>query len=191
MLIVTKNFPLTEVRRASQSVPTARLYAEPMASHISETLRLLERIRATLGARPVIISSMVRSVTHNAEVGGSSSSAHISGYAADIEVDGLTPVEVMNILAPQARALAIDQIIIYDGHVHVSADPRGRAQLLDGRSGGILPWLGAGATPATVAADATAVATAPVRSTLARFGCGSHIVLAFAFLGAGSLILWM
>lgn len=86
---------------------------------------VLDPLRRHLG-RPVRITSGYRSRDLNAAVGGSDSSQHTLGEAADIKVDGLS-----------ARSLAValyrlgceyDQIIWYaperGGHVHVSYTDR-------------------------------------------------------------------
>ena len=53
----------------------------------------LEVIRAHFGA-PVSINSAYRSPVHNREVGGSETSQHLSGKAADIVIQGVSPSEV-------------------------------------------------------------------------------------------------
>jgi peptidoglycan hydrolase-like protein with peptidoglycan-binding domain len=54
---------------------------------------LLEKIRNHFGAA-VTITSGVRCKTHNANVGGASSSQHLKGTAADIKVSGVKPSAV-------------------------------------------------------------------------------------------------
>lgn len=56
-----------------------------------ETLKTIrEHFRA-----PVTVSSGIRCKTHNANVGGASGSLHMSGTAADIIVNGVSPSEVV------------------------------------------------------------------------------------------------
>lgn len=131
MLAGSPNFSLQEVRNASHSVPWARVQSEPVASNVARTLTMLEGIRATLGHRPVTITSLVRSEGHNADVGGSANSAHLNGYGVDITVAGMTPLEVWNALRPAVRGLKIDQLVYEGDHVHVSSDPRARAEVID------------------------------------------------------------
>jgi uncharacterized protein YcbK (DUF882 family) len=50
---------------------------------------LLQTIRDAIG-RPVIINSGTRCTTHNKEVGGVGNSAHLTGEAADIYVNGIS-----------------------------------------------------------------------------------------------------
>lgn len=51
----------------------------------------LEKLRMEIGA-PLVINSGYRCPTHNRNVGGSSSSKHVSGTAADIRCDAVNPV---------------------------------------------------------------------------------------------------
>ena len=56
-------------------------------------VELLENIRNHFGAA-VTITSGVRCKTHNANVGGATSSQHLKGTAADIKVKGVDPEKV-------------------------------------------------------------------------------------------------
>jgi zinc D-Ala-D-Ala carboxypeptidase len=78
-----------------------------------------------LCGRPIIITSAFRSPAHNASVGGSSTSQHLTAEAADGTVVGMTNREVARrVLAAKAAGEAPDygQFIVYDddGHVHLS-----------------------------------------------------------------------
>lgn len=53
----------------------------------------MQQIRNHFG-RPVIITSAYRTASYNASIGGASSSNHVKGIAADIQVDGISPVLV-------------------------------------------------------------------------------------------------
>lgn len=96
---------------------------------VSESLvGILEAIRLHYGA-PVHINSAFRTPQHNANEGGSKTSQHMYGLAADIRVDGHAPTEVY--------ALA-DQLLgehggvgIYDTFVHV--DVRAKKSRFDYR----------------------------------------------------------
>jgi hypothetical protein len=195
MLIATRNFSIAQIARASSSLTVARLHTEPMASNISRTVALMERIRVRLGNRPVFLHSLARTPEHLDY--DSETSAHLPGLAADFSVEGMTPDEVMAILAPEARALGIDQLILYGDHVHASADPRERAQTLDARFGNPLrqyfgPSLamkpnpdGTGTTP-----NAQVASSDPHR--IAIPGCGTYVaIFTVGTVGAGLLSLWM
>ena len=78
---------------------------------------ILENIRVHFG-KPVHINSGYRTVSYNKTVSGSSStSQHCNGLAADIRVEGHTPVEVYN----YACSLLGDHggVGIYNTFVHV------------------------------------------------------------------------
>jgi uncharacterized protein YcbK (DUF882 family) len=57
--------------------PCGKVYVDP------RLLSILEQLRDLTG-RPVIISSGYRCPTHNADVGGTPQSAHLTGEAADM-----------------------------------------------------------------------------------------------------------
>ena len=84
---------------------------------------LLEDTREALG-KPAILSSGVRCEKHNADpkVGGSPSSHHVKGMAADIRVEGITPEEV----ARYAESIGIQRIGLYDTFVHIGSDSKKR-----------------------------------------------------------------
>jgi zinc D-Ala-D-Ala carboxypeptidase len=89
----------------------------------------LEAVRALLGA-PLEISSGYRCAALNEAVGGSSTSQHIQGLAADFACSGYgSPLEVA--LAIQKSGLEFDQCILeYGRWVHLSFSDTPRSRLL-------------------------------------------------------------
>lgn len=79
----------------------------------------LQKIRDHFG-KSVNINSGYRCAKHNAdpEVGGSPTSHHVKGMAADIRVQGITPEEV----AKYAESIGIQRIGLYDTFVHIGSD---------------------------------------------------------------------
>lgn len=75
---------------------------------------LLQDIRNHFGSA-VIINSAYRSPSYNASVGGSKSSYHTKGMAADIRVVGVSPIEV----ARYAESIGVKGIGLYDTFVHL------------------------------------------------------------------------
>lgn len=71
----------------------------------------LELVRSVIG-KPLKISSAYRCPALNKVVGGSSTSAHVQGYAADFTVDGMTPRQICEKIV--AAGLHQDQIILED-----------------------------------------------------------------------------
>ena len=80
----------------------------------AELLEKLQRLR-DLAGRPVIVNSGYRNPAYNKKVGGSSTSRHLMGEAADIRVPGLHPDEV----AQLAREAGFTGIGIYRSFTHV------------------------------------------------------------------------
>ena len=74
----------------------------------------LELLRARIG-KPVRITSGFRCVEHNALVGGSKHSMHLSGEGADIVIKGMT----MAVLADHARGAGFGFVLDEGDHVHV------------------------------------------------------------------------
>lgn len=63
----------------------------------AELITVLEGLREQLG-RPVRINSACRCEKDNARVGGAKSSQHLTGKAADITVDDISPMGVFSYL---------------------------------------------------------------------------------------------
>lgn len=83
--------------------------------------RVLDPLRAMIG-RPIIITSGYRSRQINELVGGSKTSQHLTGKAADFHVRGFTPQQ-MNVVYQTIQMLFdFDQLIFYPSKniIHVS-----------------------------------------------------------------------
>ena len=83
----------------------------------------LQKLRDHFG-KSINVNSGYRCKTHNAspKVGGSPSSHHVKGMAADIRVEGITPEEV----AKYAESIGIKRIGLYDNFVHIGSDTKKR-----------------------------------------------------------------
>lgn len=82
----------------------------------------LEDVRALLG-KPIKINSAYRAPKVNASVGGSKTSQHCMGCAADIRVTGMTPDEVVRAIIKSD--LPYDQVIReFDSWTHISIPNR-------------------------------------------------------------------
>ena len=77
-------------------------------------VKYLQKIRSHFG-KSVHINSGYRCKKHNAAVGGASKSNHMDGEAADIRIDGVTPLEV----AQYAEHIGMLGIGVYSWGVHV------------------------------------------------------------------------
>jgi len=72
----------------------------------------LQRLRDEV-QRPVVVNSGCRCKSHNAAVKGSKSSQHLRGKAADIKIEGLTSIQIIDVI----RRLYLDGEI-YVGYVY-------------------------------------------------------------------------
>lgn len=90
----------------------------------------LEQARDILGGKPITINSAYRAPRVNSAVGGSPTSAHMVGLAADLVCPAFgSPLEVCRALS--AGGLIFDQLIHeYGRWVHLGIGPRNRQQLL-------------------------------------------------------------
>jgi hypothetical protein len=102
---------------------------EPSQSDIRNLTRLcvtvLEPLRIDLRL-PIHITSGLRPAWLNQAIGGSTSSAHMDGRAADIQVPGMTPLEVCRRVVE--LGLPVDQVIHEFGSwCHVGVAKQGEA----------------------------------------------------------------
>ena len=94
-------------------------------------VNVLDPLRSLVG-RPIIVSSGYRSPQLNAAVGGSNTSQHSLGQAADFSIPGMSAAEIVATM--RTLNLPFDQVIDEFGSwVHVSYGPRQRRQVLRAR----------------------------------------------------------
>jgi zinc D-Ala-D-Ala carboxypeptidase len=139
---LTPNFTLEEftdsqtaARKGIHNVPPM---GSPERANLQRTAEVMEQVRVILDDKPILISSGYRSPQVNAAVGGSKSSAHMSGLAVDFSCPGFgTPLQICKKLHPHMKELGIDQLIHeYDTWVHLgltSGTPRHMAMTIDNR----------------------------------------------------------
>lgn len=108
---------------------------------ISDRLvKLLQKIRSHFG-KPVILNSAYRTQTHNAAVGGSPKSQHLLGNAADIVIEGVSPLETaqyVEFLQPASGGIGVYQTFT---HVDVRTD-RSRWDNRSGQEVTVSGWPG-------------------------------------------------
>ena len=117
---LTANFGLHEFLR-SQTASRDNISMDPPIEVIDNLRRLcvdiLQPLRDHLGI-PLTISSGFRPPELNALIGGSTTSAHMFGRAADIIVEGIKPLQVAEAIV--SLELPFDQVIHeFKGWVHV------------------------------------------------------------------------
>ena len=140
-------FTWAELTRTSTGLPN-----EPDAGHRTNLTVLvqvvLDPLREHLG-KPVRVTSGYRSPAVNTRIGGSKTSAHMTGEAVDIKVDDLDAHGIVAALRAIQPPGGWDQVIAYapsrGGHVHIGikagAWPRHRKQVLWApASGGYEPY---------------------------------------------------
>ena len=141
MTQLTEHFTLEEFTD-SQTAARKGINNTPSASsqerkNLQRAADVMELVRTILGGKPILISSGYRSPKVNKEVGGSKSSAHMSGLAVDFSCPGFgTPLAICKALEPHMRELEVDQLIHeYDAWVHLglsAGQARHMALTIDG-----------------------------------------------------------
>lgn len=148
---LSPHFTLAELTTTSTGLPN-----RPGDAALGRLRRLctelLEPVRSIVGV-PLRVNSGYRSAAVNARIGGSRTSAHLTGSAADVVPIGLDGEEAMRRIVEAHRAgllPALDQAIIYaGGMIHLGAardgrQPRGellRSLASSGSGGPYVPWV--------------------------------------------------
>jgi uncharacterized protein YcbK (DUF882 family) len=134
---LSENFSLREFT-LSQTAVRKGIRNNPTPAHLESLKALCENVLEPIRAhfsKPVKVSSGYRSRALNAAVGGSNSSQHSLGQAADIEIAGVDNRRLAKWIEAN---LPFDQVILEGakrgdpnaGWVHVSYGPRHRRQSL-------------------------------------------------------------
>lgn len=138
---LSENFTLDEMT-VSQEAVRSGVRNEPGEQHVEALQALcatvLQPLRDRL-KRPIVVTSGFRSVNLNRRIGGSASSQHCKGEAADIMVPGMDTADVVDLI--RAMRLPYDQVIDeFARWVHVShsaADGNRGEVLMAWRRGGL------------------------------------------------------
>ena len=99
------------VRNGYDNIPP-----EDVIGNLGALSDVLEEVRAVVG-KPIIISSGYRSSPVNAAIGGSPTSAHVRGLAADITVKGMPALTLAKMI--RNSGLQYDQLIYEGSWVHL------------------------------------------------------------------------
>ena len=127
-MLLAPHFTAAELGADTPEIPTVQ------ELNLYTVAAWLEQARAVLGV-PLTVTSGYRTPEHNREVGGSSSSDHPNGLAADFEPVGMTPYQAYRQLKGAIAAGTLppfDQLIFYagDDHIHVGLGSQMRGELL-------------------------------------------------------------
>lgn len=119
----------TAMRRGINNTPN-----DEVIGNLTKLAETLEQVRALVDA-PINISSGYRSVPLNTAIGGSSSSAHCRGLAADFTVSGVGVKELAIMI--RDSGIEFDQLICeFDSWVHIGlSEGEYRNQCLTARHG--------------------------------------------------------
>jgi hypothetical protein len=139
----SEHFTWRELTTTSQPLDNTPATATHLANLATLATRL-ETVRGIMG-RPLRVTSAYRSPAVNTAVGGSPTSDHPSGLAADLyTMDGsLSNEDMAEKLYRKRSALPwIDQVIVerHTGHLHLGIGPRKRQQFLQFDGATYSPW---------------------------------------------------
>lgn len=131
---LTAHFALEELA-CTQHREIDNLPPPDVVANLRATAARLEEVRRLLGDRVLSVTSGYRCPELNRAVGGSRTSAHLTGRAVDFNCYGFgEPLAVCRAIAE--ASVAFDQLIEEGTWVHLSFDPRLRRQVLTKRPGG-------------------------------------------------------
>ena len=107
-----------------------------VTANLTRLARFLEKVKALVGGKPIMVSSGYRSPALNKAIGGAATSQHCKGCAADFKVPGMTPDQLVRLIT--MSSLEYDQVIReFDSWVHISVPndsntaPRKQALIID------------------------------------------------------------
>lgn len=104
-----------------KNIPDDAQLSQVLGNIKALVLNVLDPLRARIG-RPIIITSGYRSQRVNELVGGSKTSQHLLGKAADIHIQGYTPQQMDIVYQTIHMCYDFDQLIFYPSKniIHVS-----------------------------------------------------------------------
>lgn len=104
-----------------KNIPDDAQLSQVLGNIKALVLNVLDPLRAMI-ARPIIITSGYRSQRVNELVGGSKTSQHLLGKAADIHVQGYTPQQMDMVYRTIQMYYDFDQLIFYPSKniIHIS-----------------------------------------------------------------------
>lgn len=117
---LTPNFSLDEFKSKDGSA-----FPAEVVQNLSVLAKQLQALRDEV-KKPITITSGYRSKEHNLKVGGALDSYHVRGMAADIQIEGMKPKEVAEVIEKLIKEgkMLEGGIGIYKSWVHV--DFRGK-----------------------------------------------------------------
>lgn len=103
-------------------------------NNLQTLAQALEKVRKALDNKPIRILSAYRSPDVNHAVGGSKTSAHMKGLAADCTVDGMTLKDIFKTI--RESGIVYDQLIMEPTWIHfgLSENPRKQNLTYDGKN---------------------------------------------------------
>jgi len=126
---LSEHFTLQEMLKSMTAVRYG-IDNTPSTNHVANlralAVNVLEPVRELMGNRPIIITSGYRCPLLNRMIGGSKSSQHMKGQAADFEIPELRNRNVIEAVA--ASDIPFDQLIYEfgeQGWIHISHDGDG------------------------------------------------------------------
>lgn len=130
MPLLTEHFALEEFTLSSTALALG-IENTPTPLHLQHLQKVaenMERVRALFN-KVIEITSGYRNPQINAAVGGSPTSAHALGWAADFHVHGVADLAAAKVI--RDSGIRFDQLIYEKNRcVHLSFDPRLRQQVL-------------------------------------------------------------
>lgn len=132
MTQLTDHFSLAELTTTTTGYDNAP--SNEIIDNLQTLAQALEKVRTALHNNPIKVLSGYRSPDVNHSVGGSKTSAHMNGLAADFIVGNMTIKEVFDTL--RKSGIVYDQLILEPSWVHIGLanSPRQQNLTSDGKN---------------------------------------------------------
>jgi len=132
MTNLTEHFSIKELTITNTGYDNSPTNA--IIDNLTTLAQALEKVRTACENRPITILSGYRSPDVNHAVGGSKTSAHMQGLAADFIVGGMTLKEIFKTI--RESGIVYDQLILEPSWIHIglAKEPRKQNLTCDGKS---------------------------------------------------------
>ena len=121
---LSEHFTLAEATLSQEAARKGIDNSNPSSEIIvtaSKTAVKMEKVRASLGSKPIHANSWIRCLALNRALGSKDSSAHVKGEAVDFTAPQFgSPVDVCRKLIEDQVLINFDQLILEHTWVHIS-----------------------------------------------------------------------
>lgn len=125
-MMISEHFTITELTKTNSGL--ANILTPIATTNLLKLAETLEQIRSLFDNKAITINSAYRSDAVNKAVGGSPTSDHVQGLAADFIIPGLDNKDIMRKIINSS--IKFDQLILEPAWVHIGIGSRMRNETL-------------------------------------------------------------